>query len=162
MVHRYLGTASVVLVSIAGCAEIANVRDDLVFLPDGGGPGPGGDGAIAIDAANDSTAPDGPTSTSDAAVCGEGETVCDDQCVNTQTDPLHCGTCRNACKSPQVCDRGQCKGGCTGTLVNCSGACVDTQTDESHCGACDQPCTSTQTCTSGSCEENPKDAGRRG
>lgn len=51
---------------------------------------------------------------------------CDDQCVSTRTDELHCGDCGQTCVGPG--------------LTCCDGDCVRTRFDENHCGACNQPC----------------------
>ncbi len=45
-------------------------------------------------------------------------TICGSDCVNTQTDPLHCGSCTNACAPGQTCSSGACTGTAT---VYCSG-----------------------------------------
>ena len=49
-----------------------------------------------------------------ASECQEGLTQCDGVCVNTQSDPGHCGGCGEACDPGQTCDAGECFGG--GTL----------------------------------------------
>jgi hypothetical protein len=46
--------------------------------------------------------------------CNAGDTVCQVTastyaCANTQTDPMHCGTCATACTDSEVCLAGACK-----------------------------------------------------
>ena len=40
--------------------------------------------------------------------CGFEGTVCGSMCVNTHSDPQHCGECFNACKSGEVCNGTDC------------------------------------------------------
>ncbi|MBA2520881.1 MAG: PD40 domain-containing protein, partial [Chloroflexia bacterium] len=44
-------------------------------------------------------------------VCKGSLTKCGTKCVNTQTDPRHCGGCDKACGPGQTCARGDCQGG---------------------------------------------------
>jgi hypothetical protein len=45
-----------------------------------------------------------------AVVCKSNETCCNGVCVNTQTDPLNCGTCSNSCPETKAdaCTAGEC------------------------------------------------------
>lgn len=93
-----------------------------------------------------------------ATCCAVGQRCCNGLCVDTRTDPQHCGACNNACAPPKVCDATgchcpanrppcgttccpvgqQCSNGicCATGLTNCGGQCVDLQTNASHCGLC--------------------------
>jgi Domain of unknown function (DUF5060)/Stigma-specific protein, Stig1/Putative collagen-binding domain of a collagenase len=85
-------------------------------------------------------------------VCPPDQTACGLDCVDTQSDPEHCGTCTNACPAPQVCSLGVCSETCANGLEDCGGACVDTQSDADHCGACDTACAAGASCTGGQCD----------
>jgi hypothetical protein len=84
--------------------------------------------------------------------CGStcGKTLCGQQCVDTQTDPAHCGSCPQACGNGQTCHNGSC---CT---PNCTGKCGGA--DDTRGGTCDTccadgtSCASANACCSGLCE----------
>jgi hypothetical protein len=40
--------------------------------------------------------------------CSEGQTLCNGQCVNLQTDGAHCGTCTSECGDGDICTYGAC------------------------------------------------------
>ncbi len=84
-------------------------------------------------------------------VCSVGQTECGADCVNTESDPEHCGECGEACAFDEVCSMGECAVECADQLTNCSGACADLESDASHCGACRRECTGGQRCSSGRC-----------
>ncbi len=73
-------------------------------------------------------------------VCAENKIECKQEkksiCVDPKTNPQHCGSCSNQCKSGESC---------------CDGGCVDFQTSNQHCGACGKVCRGEQTCQQGSC-----------
>ena len=86
---------------------------------------------------------------------------CNDQCVNTSSDPSNCGACGNRCKPGQTCKQGKCVkktkcGGSGGVKCSpgqdcCNGQCVNTQTDPKNCGACGKKCATGQACKQGKC-----------
>ncbi|MCK6509412.1 hypothetical protein L6R29_05515 [Myxococcota bacterium] len=82
--------------------------------------------------------------------CAEGKWFCAGACVDTQTDPKHCGQCNNACEAVEVCQRGICSCPNGGRL--CGGVCVDIQASAQHCGVCDAACLSGQICAGGLCQ----------
>jgi len=82
--------------------------------------------------------------------CPEGQEMCDDVCVDTQTNNDHCGECGAACTGEPECDAGTCTA-CDGELTACGDSCVDTNADEDHCGSCDGNCEDDETCVGGSC-----------
>jgi len=55
-----------------------------------------------------------------AADCQPGQTVCDQNCVDTNTDTQNCGTCGHACGPNQSCTSGQCTGICGPTASTAS------------------------------------------
>ncbi|MFO0562113.1 MAG: FG-GAP-like repeat-containing protein [Polyangiales bacterium] len=67
---------------------------------------------LAEAGASDATA----DSAMDGLVCGAGSTVCSGACVDTQSDPSHCGRCGAACMAGAgergVCMAGQCRAEC--------------------------------------------------
>ena len=114
-------------------------------------------------AASDTTADDtgGPSdaAASDTATGDAGTTcplyhqLCDGVCVNTNSDPLHCGSCDVTCDQGlgQVCSAGGCATTCLGELVPCDGTCVDLLSDADHCGSCPPACSDGQGCSDGTC-----------
>jgi hypothetical protein len=69
--------------------------------------------------------------------CVDPDTCCPTvNCVNEQSDTLHCGSCNNACLAGEYC----CGGGCTAP-------------DAKNCTGCNQPCPATMpiccVCTGG-------------
>jgi poly(3-hydroxybutyrate) depolymerase len=83
------------------------------------------------------------------AVCPAGDTVCNESCVNEQTDPSHCGSCGTFCPTNGACAAGTCV--CPIGEVVCNGACVDEQTDDNHCGGCAAACPTNGACAAGTC-----------
>lgn len=94
-------------------------------------------------------------------------------CVDTETDPLNCGSCDRACFTnlSNACVDGECVCGndpeCSGSQTCCPGeesdpaACFNLQNDIQHCGACDiacaiptNPCLAVE-CVAGQCVESP-------
>jgi len=71
-------------------------------------------------------------------------------CIDTATDPAHCGGCDSSCPADATCEGGSCI--CSGGQDLCGGACVDTMSDPSHCGGCDAPCNGMLVCSLGSCK----------
>ena len=87
--------------------------------------------------------------------CGNGETRCDDGCVNLQNDPKNCGDCGEECDVGQSCKLGECVDTCvpfcTGSEACCLAECVDLQTDAKNCGECGKACSATEFCRNGQC-----------
>ena len=74
-------------------------------LPDGSLPdGSLLDGALLDGALLDGAQLDG--APPDAAICGAPRMVCDDECVDTRSDPTHCGGCDSPCTGGLGCDDG--------------------------------------------------------
>ena len=48
------------------------------------------------------------TSTTDGGDCAPGLVACGSDCVDTATDPGHCGGCSDACGADQLCATGEC------------------------------------------------------
>lgn len=94
---------------------------------------------------------DGEESSAPSSDCPQGETSCGGECVDTDTDSLHCGACDNACGVGQVCSGGACA--CQDGLEACGEACVDLDSSGAHCGACDNACPSDQVCSGGTCAD---------
>lgn len=83
--------------------------------------------------------------------CSASQTECDGDCIDTETDPDHCGDCGEACSDDEVCSMGECSLECAGDLTDCGGACVDLERDSAHCRECGRECMMGQTCRSGVC-----------
>jgi hypothetical protein len=84
-----------------------------------------------------------------APTCLGRQNRCGGRCVDTATDPAHCGACGNTCRfagGAGRCVGGRCFGaGCAGTRADCdrdpaNGCEVDLATDPAHCGACGRAC----------------------
>ncbi|AUX39413.1 hypothetical protein SOCE26_008040 [Sorangium cellulosum] len=109
------------------------------------------------------------------ADCDDGYSLCGGTCIDTQTDPEHCGDCNLVCDDGARCAAGRCVGGggeggadtgmvTTGTggercgpgEVECEGRCVALGTDEHNCGRCGHVCPEDQTCEGGACRCAPE------
>ncbi len=80
--------------------------------------------------------------------CGESSFSDAIDCVDLQTDVLHCGRCDTRCGSEQSCLSGLC---CDNGLLNCNSQCVNTKTDASNCSECGKKCASGQICSDSKC-----------
>lgn len=94
----------------------------------------------------------------DASGCAAGETMCGGRCVNTQSDPAHCGRCGNTCSASDggtaTCNAGACQLQCASGSHACSGACVSSDSPAT-CGDRCEPCPAASgeraTCNMNSC-----------
>lgn len=59
----------------------------------------------------------------ESASCPDGETACGSQCIDTLSDPSHCGGCGQACGTGELCMEGVC--GCPDGLDVCDPADAD-------------------------------------
>lgn len=83
--------------------------------------------------------------------CGLGKTKCGKACVDTSTDPDHCGGCFEPCDGGDACINGTCSGACPPNLVDCGDFCADIFNDPQNCGGCFSPCGDEQFCSQGMC-----------
>jgi hypothetical protein len=97
--------------------------------------------------------------------CGFGESCCwvlgTEQCVDTDSGLLHCGSCSTTCECGNVCDEGRCVpwlsvyDPCLFGLKNCGTGgeidCVNVMTDHTHCGRCRNTCSDSASCENGGC-----------
>ena len=115
-----------------------------------------------------------------APSCPEGQTQCDGECKNLQSDLSNCGSCKNVGPSSQTCEAGQCKTKCSDNEIWFDGVCtkckpgqksVDNQcvgddpegglieicartdfaNDDQHCGSCTRRCSADSKCVNGNC-----------
>lgn len=92
-------------------------------------------------------------------VCGDGVCLCrvglmrcGAACVDTRSDPDHCGSCDAMCGGAKsLCQESECAAQCQAPRATCGGACVDTNVDSLHCGGCDMLCKSAEVCMTGEC-----------
>ncbi len=96
---------------------------------------------------------------------GVSPDCCGGACVDTDSDPSHCGGCANACNLPNAmagCTKGACTvAQCTGGFTDCNGdpkdGCeADTMNDSANCGGCGMACplgpnAATVVCGGGKC-----------
>jgi hypothetical protein len=114
--------------------------------------------------------PAGAGSPAGAGTAGQGcsgATLCDGACVDTSSDPDHCGACGRACSSHGASEAPRCVGGrcivrCSPGLADCvspvsppdDGCETDITTDDNHCGSCNNLCRTSASklaCTEGRC-----------
>ena len=144
--HVYVLSLAFAALSFAGCAGTdtgATPEDTEDTVEDTFDPSTttGGDDVVVPDVC----------AGADCLECAAHESVCDDACVDTATDPAHCGGCGVACGSGESCEAGACVTECATGTVACGGACVDVESDVSHCGGCGVACGSGETCFAGGC-----------
>jgi hypothetical protein len=84
-------------------------------------------------------------------LCRDGLVRCGGVCVDTRSDPNHCGECDKDCGDPGVCNASKCLEGCGDGRTDCDGACVVLGDDPLHCDACGSPCAGDQVCLAGAC-----------
>ncbi len=92
---------------------------------------------------------------SDAGACPDDRIVCDGTCVDTATDPQHCGHCGARCAPGEGCVEGRCTE-CPAGFANCDGdrsnGCETArETDTHNCGACGNACPAGVACVEGRC-----------
>lgn len=88
--------------------------------------------------------------------CGPDMTNCDGACVDADSDPYHCGGCRQQCRAGLVCNERTCAVACDRELDTCDGSCVDTDNSELHCGGCGSSCRAGEFCFDGQCRDPEK------
>jgi hypothetical protein len=77
--------------------------------------------------------------TSSGVSCPTGQVACSGACIDTATDPLHCGSCNTTCYAGSSCVAGRCE--CpASTPDTCGAQCVNLQTDPANCGTCFHGC----------------------
>lgn len=117
-----------------------------------------------------SNAPDG-TDCGDNASCQGGECKCETdyewcggECVDTDTDPLNCGSCGFVCdtsaNATPSCAAGDCYFECREDgedYCPIQGVCADHQNDDAHCGECGNSCDGNESCIEGGCCEAETD-----
>ena len=88
----------------------------------------------------------GTTGTAETISCSTGQTVCGQECVDTEADAKNCGDCGIPCSTGQICQNGTCA--CQSGML-CNGACVSS--DANHCGNCTTSCPANQVCSDDAC-----------
>ncbi|MCY1007269.1 hypothetical protein OV079_17245 [Nannocystis pusilla] len=83
--------------------------------------------------------------------CRDGLVRCGSVCVDTRSDPNHCGECDEDCGDQGVCNASKCLEGCGDGRTDCDGSCVVLGEDPLHCDACGSPCPGDQVCLAGDC-----------
>lgn len=102
-----------------------------------------------------------------SSVC-TSTTLCGTACVNTSTDPNHCGQCGNTCDLPnatEACSAGGCRiAACEPNRANCdrvtSNGCETQLGTVTHCSACNDKCATlpnTIPACNGTCQWSCKD-----
>jgi hypothetical protein len=75
--------------------------------------------------------------------------VCDNACVDPQSDPSYCGNCSTKCLGGLPCTNGVCA--CPDGETLCDGTCLSTDSTAEHCGSCGMPCPEGESCLAGKC-----------
>lgn len=94
----------------------------------------------------------------DTQGCAADLVSCAGVCIDSSSDPEHCGGCGNACADDQVCDGGSCASDCSPGLLACSRQCVDASSDPVNCGRCGEVCDVDGSCVAGDCKDACNDA----
>lgn len=83
--------------------------------------------------------------------CGQGQSYCDETCIDTTSDPNNCGGCGVTCPSwNSQCIDSRCV--CDNESYSyCNGFCIDTQYDPQNCGGCGIVCEEGSSCDKGEC-----------
>lgn len=84
--------------------------------------------------------------------CSDDTVRCGDSCIDTDSDPRHCGGCDNACAAGEICIEGGCAVACPEGQELCDGTCADISNDPLHCGGCENACAAGEVCVEGGCE----------
>jgi len=121
--------------------------------------GVGGDAGPEASSATSASEISGAVAADAAVACPPGfaPTLCGAACVNTMTDVLNCGGCRQACTTSVAhaepsCSAGACGYQCTAAYPKaCNSGCVDLNADRDNCGACGNVCAGGMTCQGGGC-----------
>jgi hypothetical protein len=154
----------------AGCSSSfgsGNCEDTLTCAPSQGGSasGSGGTGGGAgepseppggADAGGASGA--GGDAGGATSACEAGQQACDGECIDTRSNPDHCGGCETACRTGSICAAGACKP-CPSPQLGCNGRCIDPKKDAEYCGAsadCREDrsgaiCADSEVCSDGAC-----------
>ncbi len=105
--------AAVTPTDLGASPDIATPPTD-VSLPDVSTPD-----ASAPDVFMGNDVPTAPTDT--GPVCDPGRSLCAGMCVDTSTEPTHCGACGRACEGGQRCELGACVTACESPRQRCGG-----------------------------------------
>ena len=110
----------------------------------------------ACSGGDDSGQPD--AQTQDQTVGCQGTlTLCNNVCVDFNSDPGNCGGCsvingpQHACANSQKCSSGSCVQVCGGGSSLCGDACADLVGDPNNCGSCGKKCDPGSVCNDGGC-----------
>jgi hypothetical protein len=100
-------------------------------------------------------------------VCPGTQTLCEGSCVDTQTDPFHCGDCASPCNYisedglETTCSAGICGKACAPGFSDClsdsqhPGCETHSEADPKNCGACGHACGDGEICWKNSCQAAP-------
>ncbi len=89
---------------------------------------------------------------SDDLVCGPGQQICGDICVDTAADARNCGGCGAVCATGEVCASGSCALSCPPGQQVCGTGCFTLDSAAAHCGACGNECDPGELCSGGQCQ----------
>ncbi len=146
------------VVALAGCLGRSPSGDPCAGSPfcNQSGPLPGLDADSDVDVPTDTTHDDPgdvdvPEDLPDGLVCSPGLTLCGTECVDTSSDPDHCGDCGASCPGDEFCSLSDCVLECPTYLTECDRSCVDLDFNPAHCGTCSNLCNAWEYCNDGSC-----------
>lgn len=135
-------SAQLVGLVLAGCSGA-----DLLFPAEDAAPA---DTVVVEDVAD---ASDGPIDTAEA---GCTATLCGTLCVDTTSNPAHCGGCDKVCSgSTPSCLGGVCGCPASGKCGGIGATCTDVTSNADHCGACGKRCAAGEMCVGSACTCRP-------
>ena len=170
--NRFIGAARLIGAALAlgvfgtacGKQEAFGYGDDNRAGSGGeGGTSSSGGGAVASTGRGGAASTGGDSAASGASSqagtgggspsCAPGFTLCGAECVDTTTDPSHCGSCSDVCSRGSRCVNGECSIACDdtgscGQCLDCAGSVGICQTEVAAC-LTNAECKAIVTCNGG-------------
>jgi hypothetical protein len=153
----------IVCVAAATAASVLACSSGNGFIPDTEGDVEAPDTPVDQDAEGEGDPQIDDAQPEGEGTCEPGWELCGDKCVDTQTDPEHCGGCDLPCTAPEhagpICLGGECDWNCEAGWVDADGGeangceCQQQGTNESICDdGADDDCDGTVDCADADCE----------
>jgi len=101
--------APIAIVLLMGCSFDWEAFDPRLAVTNGGAAAGGSAGAAGAPGGSGG-AGGGTAGGAGGQACGAGTQLCDGECVDFQSDALHCGDCTTQCLTGELCISGACQG----------------------------------------------------